>query len=179
MQRNAFFAFSDNILAGMLADSREEIRQEAVEKILQIREEKESFDLDRRVPELNWSSDHFSKMIDWDSLSLAQLNEPSSTRGMSPEELKTRITNPLILNKWYCHTQCVERSVKLVSASAVHVYKKDDRHGAILAGVKSRAKRIKIETKDSYEVSNICALNVFIVIYTINNLLKEFKSQFF
>jgi hypothetical protein len=46
VQRNAFFAFSDNILAGMLADRREEIRQEAVEKILQIREEKESFDLD-------------------------------------------------------------------------------------------------------------------------------------
>ena len=93
VQCNAFFAFSDNILAGMLADSREEIRQEAVEKILQIREEKETFDQDRRVPELNWSSDHFSKMIDWDC------------------------------------------------------------HGAILADIKSRAKRIKIETKDSCEVS--------------------------
>ena len=99
MQRNAYFAFSNNILAGMLADSMEEIRQEAVEKILEIWEEKETFDLDLRIPELNWSSDHFSKIIDWDSLSLAQLNEPSSTRGMSPEELKTRITNPLILDK--------------------------------------------------------------------------------
>ena len=157
----------------MLADSSKEVRQDAVNKILQIRTEKGDFDLDRSVPNLNWSAVHYSQMIDWDSLSLAQLHEPSSTRGMSLEELQGGISHPLFLGKMYCHTQCVERSVKLVSNSAIHSYKKEDRHGSILAGVNSRSKRIKIETKNSYEVSNICALFYFLSINELKNSCKN------
>jgi hypothetical protein len=103
------------------------------------------------VPELNWEAQNFKDIINWEELSWAELIEPAATAAMSEEELKLYIKSPLFLHKLYCHTQCVERAVKLVYNSAKHFYNAEDRHGAILAGCSSRAKRSRIYAKKSYE----------------------------
>ena len=155
VQRNAFFALADNILGCMLADQDELVRKRAISLITEIRENKPPvFDLNRTVPTLNWDANHYSNMIDWKNLSWAELCEPAMTQEMSLSEHDTAKEEPLILEKLYCHTQCVERAVKLVSASAMHMYLKDDRHGSILAGIDSRQKRKKNDVKESYKGSS-------------------------
>ena len=95
------------------------------------------------MPDLNWGAENYHEIVDWDSFSWAQLNEPAMTQNMSIEQLKVVSGSPMLLDCLYCHTQCVERAVKLFSSSATHVYSKDDRHASILVGIDSRKKRKK------------------------------------
>ena len=162
VQRNAFFAFPDNILGCMLADSQKSVREKALNTIKEIRLNKpKKFDLDRTVPTLEWNAEDYSSMIDWESVSWAQLNEPSMTQKMSIEQLESVVESPMQLDNLYCHTQCVERAVKLVSASATHVFSKNDRHSSILVGLDSRNKRKKIDNKNSYKGAHELFFSMF------------------
>ena len=57
VERNAFFAFSDNVLGCMLADPDQAVREQAVNTISKIRETRGAFDINRTVPELNWGAE--------------------------------------------------------------------------------------------------------------------------
>ena len=118
IERNAYFALPDNLLAGMLLDRDEDVRNKAVCKIIKLRErvnnEDCERDIDRQLPELNWQAAHYHEMIYWDKLTDEQQVEPATTKCMTIRELIDGIhLDPLKLQEFYCHTQCVERSVRL------------------------------------------------------------------
>lgn len=174
VQRNAFFALPDNVLAGMLSDHDIDIRDSAVRKILEIRKTAvDDLELDRTLPELNWKAESYHEMINWDELTQEQLVEPAVTKSMSDEELVASISAPLIVDKFYCHTQCVERGVKQVSAAVLHSYSEMDQTGSILQGMESRQAHKNVYTKKSYDVSNLI---VIILLKNLNNNLIKIAS---
>ena len=73
----------------------------------------EEFDIDRTLPLLNWDAKNYYEMIFWDELSCEQLHEPSMTRNLNEDELKSLEFSLLQTPDLYCHTQCVERSGEL------------------------------------------------------------------
>ena len=115
VQRNAFFAFVDNILAAMLSDNKFEIRNLGVEKIIHIRRKSDNntIEPDRTIPDLNWESKSYTEIVDFDSLKSDQLIEPAVTRHFSDDELRDAIAGgPLVLEGFSNHTQAVERAIK-------------------------------------------------------------------
>ncbi len=112
VQRNAFFAFCDNILAAMLSDNRFEIRNLGVERIISIRNS-DNIEPDRSLPDLNWDSKSYTEIVDFDSLKRDQMIEPAVTRHISDEELRDAIAGgPMVLEGFSNHTQAVERAIK-------------------------------------------------------------------
>ena len=178
VQRNAYFALPDNVLGAMLRDEDGKVRQKAINMITEIRSDKpDTFCSDRALPDLNWDAEHYSEIINWNELSWEQICEPALTVDISVEELKD---GPLFLGgDLYCHTQCVERGVRLVSESAKHSYNPEERHGTILSGIESRSKRSKIETKDSYEVVHLNTFFSFLKLYILFVLFKMFTFYFY
>ena len=95
--------------------------------------------LDRNVPDINWSCDHYSDMIVWDSLSEGQICEPSVTKYMSNEQLIQSIKPRLKLHNFPNNTQAVEQGVRCVSEAVKLSYDNAYQKGSILQGVKSRS----------------------------------------
>lgn len=162
IQRNAYFAMPDNILSCMLNDKNKAIRDEAIKIIENTRKNDISSDeIDRTLPVINWNANHYSKLIDWESLSSGQLFEPSITKKMSMNELQELSKIDRIkLENFSCHTQAVERGVKCVSGAVLHHYEHDDQHGSILQGIESRNKHKNTYQKNCYDVSNLIGLNI-------------------
>lgn len=73
-------------------------------------------------------------MIYWNE----QLFEPPLTRKLSEDQLKAIIDVPLIVPKFPCHTQMVERGVKMVTEAAANVYGHEAREGYIRQRINCR-----------------------------------------
>ena len=65
------------------------------------------------------------------------LTEPPLIKELSTEELKKFARNPLTI-KIPCHSQCVERCIKMITEASQQVYDKDYRDGYIRAKIKFR-----------------------------------------
>ena len=73
-------------------------------------------------------------MIFWD----AQLYEPPLTKKLSDKEIKHIIKVPLVVINFPCHTQMVERGVKMVTEASSKVYGQAERAAYIRQQIKSR-----------------------------------------
>lgn len=78
-------------------------------------------------------------MIDW---AVCPISEPPVIKGMTDAELRelitTEVTPTVLFPKFPCHTQAVERNVKLVTEAAKAVCGQKSRDGFIRARVASR-----------------------------------------
>lgn len=93
-------------------------------------------------------------MISWDNAT-----EPPLTKSFTNEQLMSlvlnRETSCLYNNQIFClpcHTQAVERCVKVVSDSSSKVTGQNSRHGMIKTKFSSRKKFSKFDTKKEYKV---------------------------
>ena len=86
VQRNAYFAHRENVLAAMLTDRDSAMRDQAVAKILAPQKRKAREMLVFRVPRLNWQVKHRTNMISW----CGQITEPPVTKLMSDEITSAR-----------------------------------------------------------------------------------------
>lgn len=155
IQRNAYFAHSENMLLCMLADERPYVRELALRRILKARTVVHEGDSPIRqfiVPTLNFQAKDYFNMIGWD-----RPLEPPATVNMSDVEIKTLIETgcePDIV-KLPCHTQAVERHIKLVTEASSHVCGETARDGFIRTRQKARDTVPTFETKKEYfAVSN-------------------------
>ena len=75
------------------------------------------------------------------------MQQPQILSNLSDEEIESAITKPIQFPKFPCHTQSVERAVKLVTTVASEVEGQDARHGQILSIMASRNSRKDFATK--------------------------------
>ena len=68
----------------------------------------------------------------------ATFTEPPMTLDLSDEELRGLVEKPLFVPPYPCHTQAVERAIKLVSEAAGSVVGADSRDGYIRQKIRSR-----------------------------------------
>ena len=86
------------------------------------------------IPSLNFESENYVGMINWDD---AKITEPPLTTCMTDEMVNRCAQQRLQLPSFPCHTQAVERTVKVVTEAAVKHFGYESRHGWILNVMKS------------------------------------------
>lgn len=154
IQRNAFFSHPENLLLAMITDERPHIRELALRRILKSRKQKctrsvRSFS----VPALNFEATDYVDMIDWQQ---TPITEPPIVMDIDDNSLLTMIrdeeTPKLDFARYPCHTQAVERHIKLVTEASEMVCGKEKRDGFIRARLESRMKMPKLDTKRQHRL---------------------------
>ena len=144
VQRNAYFADPGVVLCAMLESSLESVRSKAV-NIIKARRTKppkpprvlrkmRKF----KIPLLQWGAENWWELIDWSSV---QVFEPEILSRLSNAALDEASANSLCFPKFPCHSQSVERAVKLVTEAASKVCGGDKRHNHIVSVVAARKAR--------------------------------------
>ena len=112
------------------------------------------------IPQINFSAENYYNIVDWDVF----YTEPPLTKIMSDEDIDAHIENgnfpkhPHMSLAWcsisniLCHSQAVERMVKLVSESAKNVVEVSNRDGFIRSTIESRRNNPYFETKADYNL---------------------------
>jgi hypothetical protein len=123
IHRNAYFAHPENLLLAMMTDHRPHIRELGLRRVMKARAEAHPNGQIRRfkVPaKLNFNAVEYFDMIDW---AVCPISEPPVIKARTDAELRdlitTEVTPTVIFPKFPCHTQAVERHVKLVSESCL------------------------------------------------------------
>src|ERR1043165_2702812 len=80
IQRNVFFAHSENLLIAVISDERQHIRELGMRRILETRMTKHNSIREFVIPELNFDANEYYDMIHW---SKAQVTEPPLTANVS------------------------------------------------------------------------------------------------
>lgn len=151
IQRNGYFGHPENVLLAMLADDRKEIREQACSRILQSRSNiphLRKFE----IPSFNFDASDYFKIIKWEDNTIT---EPPLLRDLSTDELQ-QITDATsndsikYIKKFPCHTQAVERTVKLVSESCMLVTNNVKRDGVIKTTLESRRKMPLFKSKQDF-----------------------------
>src|SRR5215469_12117780 len=105
LQKNSYFAHPENILLGMITDDRKVIRELAVSRIMQAREHNSTERAFQLPKTLNFDSEDYSLMIDWEREIITQ---PLLIKDYSNAEI-CNIANEPVKTKFPCHSQGVER----------------------------------------------------------------------
>ena len=148
VQRNAYFAHCENILAAMLTDRDSAVRDQAVTKILAARKRKARELRVFRVPRLNWQTEHLADMISWGG----QVTEPPVTKLMSDNEITSARDRSLELPRFPYHSQSVERCVKLVTEACQNVCSYKNRYALMVSRQAARKGRKRSNTKADYRM---------------------------
>lgn len=152
------FLHPENLLLAMIADSRKEVRQLACKYICQARILEASTSLPLRkfhTPKINFKAKDYCELIDWD---IIKLSVPPLLRDLSDQDVIQIIEEPLKSNilkeikSYPCHTQAVERAVKLVTETSMLVTNAKKRDGVIFTTLYSRSKMPKFDTKKNVVV---------------------------
>ena len=132
IQRNAYWAHHENVLLALLADSDTCNRELAIKRVTTIRQASQSSKQDVRsfrVPKVDQNMQNLKDRLPPMERSLT---EPPLIKEISTEELNKFARNPLTI-KIPCHSQGVERCIKMVTEVSQQVYGKDSRDGYIRA----------------------------------------------
>lgn len=133
LQRNAYYAHPENILLAMLADDRKHVRELGLKRILKLRQENEAPNNIRefRTPKLNF--------------------EAVSLSNYEIQSLILDVPRYSDLFNFPCHSQAVERCVKIVTEASGAVCGTEARDGFIRARIASRVSLPRFETKSQYK----------------------------
>ena len=134
-----------------MCSSDKEERKHGVSKIIEIRRngdpDAQLGDLSvraRNTPVINFGSCSLVDLIDW---SKEDMYEPPLTCKIPTSELKHLIDIPMKVPDWPCHTQSIERVVKMVTEASEKYYSHEKRDGSIRAKEHSRRLMKKNESK--------------------------------
>jgi hypothetical protein len=151
IQRNAYFAHPENLLLSMITDERKTIRELGMRRILRARSE--SCGLRKfSIPTLNFNAQNYIDLIDWQ---MTDVTEPPLLADVdSIEMLVASGETPVIdFPKYPCHTQAVERCVKLVTEASASVCGEMARDGFIRVRLESRKLMPYFNTKADYRTN--------------------------
>ena len=99
-----------------------------------------------KLPEININAENYTELLHLESDH--QRTEPPITMAISKEELNINIKKlDEKLFDFPCHTQAVERCIKLVTEASLKVCGKDSRDDFIRAIIESRRKTPRLESK--------------------------------
>lgn len=156
IERNAFFAHPENLLLRMMVDERKHIRELGFRKILKARKlvSKTQSIRSFRPPNINFQATDYIEIINWTN---TDLTPPPLLRRVTDDEIWAKITAGETADEWNfgkfpCHTQAVERCVKLVTEASKKVVGAKSRDGFIRSTLASRAAMPKFSSKCSFNL---------------------------
>src|SRR6218665_1415681 len=122
----------------MITDERPVIQELALRRILKARNSKATRTVRRfKVPQINFKASDYTELINWTD----EVTEPPVIMNISDAELKASIaekeTPYLFFPRFPCHTQAVERCIKLVTEASTAVSGKRNRDGFIRTKLQS------------------------------------------
>ena len=118
-QRNSYFAHSENILLAAVVDENKEVRRNAITKIIDCRQS-ESLLRQFNIPQsLNINASNYIEMIDWEKEAILP---PPILQEITDDDLICGIEKILKIPPFLCHTQNVERGVKIVTEASSKVF---------------------------------------------------------
>lgn len=136
----------------MIADDRQDVRQLGLQRILMARSEKRG-DVIRTftIPKLNFDTTDYIDMIDWFDTPIT--STPLLSR-ISDATIRSCIqgvnADILPVIRVPCHTQAVERCLKLVTEASQAVCGRESRDGYIELLLRSRQQMPSSNSKSSY-----------------------------
>ena len=129
IQRNAFCLHSENLLCSMLTDPRPNIRIMAVNRILEVRSVTSGDNRQFIVPKVNFKADDYYQLIDnkyWLESILTIDYQSNYLSTLTIENV------PIFkFDAYPCHTQAVERHIRLVSQTALSISNPEERDSRI------------------------------------------------
>ena len=138
IERNAFWAHPENVLLSAISDNDTSFKQIAISKIIQAREVVRHIcqsDVRKFIPpKINFDAPNYFALIEDDAI----ITPPPLLSEFTDEQLIASIISPINIPLLPCHTQAVERGVKVVTEASESVYGYEARHGYILNTIKSR-----------------------------------------
>ena len=169
VKNNAYFAHPENILLAMVYDENPAIRKLGWQRILKAKEAasrtsdckpthgKRKRKIRREIryftiPTINFQANCYHDIIDWNTISVTV---PPLLRGLSQQEIIANINSSKshfsdTVKEMPCHTQAVERLVKVVTEASTAVASDVARDGYIRNVFKSRAEYSKLESKKHF-----------------------------
>ena len=122
IQRNAYFAHPENLLLTMAFDEQDHVRQLAPRQILKARQQQITDVRKFVIPQINFEAADYIELISWIDV---DVTEPPLLSQIPTNEISGRIfeTNDALLPliNVPCHTQALERHVKLVTEASQSV----------------------------------------------------------
>ena len=153
ISRNAFFCHPENLLLAMITDDRKHIRELGLRRILKARQTRRSAIRDFSIPQLNFEAADYTDLIQWADV---EVTEPSVTSQIAEEDLIRFISDEHTPHadfpKFPCHSQAVERCVKLVTEACHSVVGPSAREGFIHSRIRSRNIMSRFESKKDFPV---------------------------
>lgn len=150
---NAYFVHPENLLLVMITDWSKDIRVFGWWRIRKSRQKKRSSLREFVVPKVNFDANEYYEMIDRFSM---DVTEPPLTRELPSGQIEENIRTSAIASEqicsFPCHTQAVERIIKVVTEAAASVYGTNQRDGFIRAKLESRRKMPKFDSKQDYDM---------------------------
>lgn len=155
IQRNNYYAHPENMLLCMLTDERKHIRELALRRLLKARSEQKNEVRKFVTPKLNFKAEDYIDMIDWADVTIT---EPPMTKHVTDEDLakyicearQNSLMHSIDFPRFPCHTQAVERVIKLVTESSLCVCGLEERNGFVKARIASHKMMPKFETKKHF-----------------------------
>ena len=151
IQRNAIFAHAENLLLCIINDKSSDIRKLGWMRIKKAREQSKGKTIKTiQIPDLNFEAELYFDMINWQKVSLTEL---PLTCHIFDDEINHLITSKKKKNFPHlpCHTQAVERSVKLITEASSLVCGQNSRDGFIRSRIDSRQQMPIFETKREFK----------------------------
>lgn len=150
---NGYFAHHENIILSMIFDSDENVRNQAVNIIRSVKEPKDGEVRKFKLPVINFKAKHFFEMVD---LARTTVTVPPLLSNIKVEDLFHLWKSPRgdFFKLIPCHSQAVERSVKVVSEASRAVSQKR-RQGYILSKIYSRNEMPIFNTKREFNFNKI------------------------
>ena len=122
-------------------------------KVLKARERREDTPRWFSLPKLHFNAKVYHQILDWQNITIT---EPPATMRLSDEHLKElvcSIEKPSSIPEFPCHTQAVERVIKLVTEDSNAVIGKVDREGFIKTRIEGKKTIATLESEKDYQFS--------------------------
>ena len=153
IQRNGYFAHPESVLLSMLTDDRKYIRELALHCIIRARSEQYGLRT-FCIPKINFTAKDYIDLIHWQNTAIS---EPPILTNTSVTDLEMFVASgdvPVVdFAKYPCHTQSVERCVKLVTSASAAVSGVKARDGFIRVRLESRQLMPNFNNKAEYRLA--------------------------
>lgn len=157
IKRNAFFCHPENILLAMITDDRHSIKELGLRRILRARKNSSLEVREFIIPDIDLNASDYFELIDWQK---NVITSPPLLRSLTDDNIRKMIgdktfsaLDDMEFHLFPCHTQPVERCVKLVTEASNSVVGHEARDGFIRAKIYSREILPRFETKADYNTS--------------------------
>ena len=151
IQRNVYYAHPENLLICMMNDDSNDIRELAWRRIKKAKDSLKGKSVRAfKIPKLDFDAECYTDMISWENVNIT---EPPLNRDITVEEIDGLIDSKEKKEFPHlpCHTQAVERCVKLVTEASLGCGQ-ISRDGFIRSRIESRQKMPSSETKRQFEI---------------------------